>query len=380
MKSDSSGAVLAAAAACAVLAGSCVARAPRAPDAIAISVPWEIETLDPHASGTAGNLSLAANFYEPLVTSSPELRLAPALASAWENPDPLTWVFHLRPGARFHSGKAVGARDVVYSVERLRGDPELELAPYVRDVSDAEAVDERTVRLRTREPVTVLLNKLQYVFIVPEGSTEETLAESEDGSGPYRLVRWDPGSRIAMAAFDRPGTGRRQLGRVTFRLARGTDDAIEDLVSGRSQLVACNSRRLEDAAARLPGVAIERRDSLFVKYLAFDVSREAALFCPARTNPFRSAAVRHAVDLLIDRRRLAGTLAGTRAATQIVPPVVFGFDPELPPFPHDPDEARRLLRREGFPDGVRVALHTRRIFSETARLLKEMLADGGIDL
>jgi peptide/nickel transport system substrate-binding protein len=183
-----------------------------------------------------------------------------------------------------------------------------------------------------------------------------------------------------MAAVDRPETGRRLIGRVTFRLARGTDDAIEDLLSGRSQLVSCNSGRLEDAAARLPGVSIERRTSLFVKYLAFDVSREAALFCPARTNPFRSAGVRRAVDLLIDRNRLAGTLAGTRAATQIVPPVVFGFDPELPALPHDPGEARRLLREEGFPDGVRVALHTRRIFSESAGLVKAMLAEGGIDV
>ena len=361
-------------------AASCARRPAERPlDAITISVPYEIGTLDPHASGSAGSLSIASNFYEPLVASSAALRPEPALASRWENPDPLTWIFHLRPGVRFHSGRRLRASDVVYSFDRLREGRDLELSVYADDVAEARALDSSTVRLRTREPVTILLNKLQYVFIVPEGSTAETLARSENGTGPYTLAEWTSDSRLRMTAFDRYWGNRPALRRATFRLARTADDAIADLVSGRSHLVACNSRRLDAAAARLPGVSIERRSSLFVKYLAFDVSREAALFCSAPRNPFRQAIVRKAVDLSIDRAKLAAALsAETLPATQLVPPAVFGFDPAVAPPAHDPAEARHLLREAGFPSGFRVVLHTRRIFLETARLVKEMLAESGI--
>ncbi|HWC64648.1 MAG TPA: ABC transporter substrate-binding protein, partial [Thermoanaerobaculia bacterium] len=382
MKSDSSRAFVAAAAACTILATGCVPHASgRAPAAIRISVPYELGTLDPHANGSAGNLSIAANFYEPLVTSSPGLRLEPALAVSWENPDPLTWIFHLRPGVVFHSGRTLRARDVVYSVERLRSDRGLELAAYARDVAEVRAIDDSTVRIRTGEPVTILLNKLQYVFIVPEGSTPETLAGREDGTGPYRLLRWSPGSRLAMTAFDRYWGTKPAFARADFLLARSGDEAIADLVSGRSELVSCNSRRLQDAAAGRPAVRIVRQSSLFVKYLAFDVRPEGGGFCSARPNPFGLAAVRRAVALSIDRERLAATLStDTRPATQLVTPAVFGFDPDLRPPARDPEEARRLLRESGLPSGFHVVLHTRRIFLETARLVKEMLADSGIDV
>src|SRR5580765_396084 len=85
-------------------------------ETITISVPYEIETLDPHASGSAGGTAIASNFYEPLVGTDATLRPRPALATAWENPDPLTWTFHLRRDVRFHSGRPLRARDVAYSI------------------------------------------------------------------------------------------------------------------------------------------------------------------------------------------------------------------------------------------------------------------------
>src|ERR1041385_5058480 len=101
---------------------------PPPPDSITISVPYEIDTLDPHASGSAGSLAIASHFYEPLVTTDPSMRLIPCLAERWDNPDPTTWVFHLRQTARFHSGKPLTAADVVFSIDRVRTDPALELS------------------------------------------------------------------------------------------------------------------------------------------------------------------------------------------------------------------------------------------------------------
>ncbi|WP_433983072.1 ABC transporter substrate-binding protein [Tunturiibacter empetritectus] len=41
------------------------------------------------------------------------------LAESWEQPDPLTWVFHLRDGVRFHDGRPLEAEDVAYTIRSL---------------------------------------------------------------------------------------------------------------------------------------------------------------------------------------------------------------------------------------------------------------------
>ena len=40
--------------------------------------------------------------------------------TSWEQPDPLTLVFHLRDGVRFHDGRPLTARDVVWTIDSMR--------------------------------------------------------------------------------------------------------------------------------------------------------------------------------------------------------------------------------------------------------------------
>ncbi len=45
---------------------------------------------------------IGALIYDPLVRKDAHFNLQPWLATSWQRPDPLTWVFHLRPNVRFH--------------------------------------------------------------------------------------------------------------------------------------------------------------------------------------------------------------------------------------------------------------------------------------
>jgi len=55
--------------------------------------------------------------YESLVDWDEKLKIVPALATSWDVKDNLTYVFHLRQGVTFHSGKPFTADDVKYSFE-----------------------------------------------------------------------------------------------------------------------------------------------------------------------------------------------------------------------------------------------------------------------
>jgi peptide/nickel transport system substrate-binding protein len=43
--------------------------------------------------------------------------LAPNLATSWENPDPLTYIYHIRQGVTFQDGSPMTMDDVLFSLE-----------------------------------------------------------------------------------------------------------------------------------------------------------------------------------------------------------------------------------------------------------------------
>jgi ABC-type transport system substrate-binding protein len=77
-----------------------------------------------------------------------------------------------------------------------------------------------------------------------------------------------------------------------------------------------------------------------------------------RDGPFNDRRVREALNLAVDRRALVdGLLAGTTIpATQPATQGTYGYNPDLPPIPHDPARARALLAEAGYPDGFKFTL------------------------
>jgi ABC-type transport system substrate-binding protein len=171
-------------------------------DFIHISVPYEFESLDPHIRNTFSNLTILSHFYEPLVTTDKDMKIVPSLASFWETPDPHTWIFHLRKGVKFHSGKPLDAEDVVYTFERLMKSDNLGISGYLFSITSVEALNPFTIRLRTKRPASIMLNKIRLILIVPRGVTDQTLAIQEDATGPYVLTYWNKGLSVEMTIND----------------------------------------------------------------------------------------------------------------------------------------------------------------------------------
>jgi peptide/nickel transport system substrate-binding protein len=362
----------------ALVVTAAVAGCARRPAASAtVSVPYVLDTLDPHARNLVGLLAVTANLYEPLVVRGAELELRPCLATRWYNPDPLTWVFHLREGVRFHDGRPLEAADVVATFDRLRSHPELELGLYTREIAAARALDVRTVELRTRRPVAVFLNQLALVPIVRRDATAADLQTAAAGTGPYTVREWQEGL-LSVARFDDYWGGRPPLEDVVYRLGRDPDGALDDVRSGVSQLaqMAHASRSALDGH---PELRVERRPGFSLHYLGFDVSREQTPFVPGRVNPFRDPRVRRAVALAIDRPSLVSRVGIAAApATQLVPSVIFGFAPGLAVRATDVAAARALLADAGLADGFDVTLHVRQDGGRAGAAIADQLRAVGI--
>src|SRR5213078_3010239 len=97
-------------------------------------------SLDPHALAETFTLSWLGQIYEPLVGRGRNLELVPALATKWEQPNPTTWRFHLRPNVKFHGGESFSADDVIFSVTRAKAEGS-DMAYTVNSVKDVKKID-----------------------------------------------------------------------------------------------------------------------------------------------------------------------------------------------------------------------------------------------
>ncbi|MDR7420829.1 MAG: ABC transporter substrate-binding protein, partial [Armatimonadota bacterium] len=158
---------------------------------LTVSLPNRIVALDPMGATAAEPAvrTVAAHIFDPLVSLDLRTRkYAPGLAVKWETPEPTTWVFTLRPGARFHDGSAVTARDVKASLERIMTTPGA-FVPVWSPVTAVEAPNDSTVRVRTRVPMGTMLAGLSLLSILPADKvTTPGFFDRPIGSGPFRVV------------------------------------------------------------------------------------------------------------------------------------------------------------------------------------------------
>ena len=77
--------------------------------AAAASLRWandgDANSMDPYTRSETFLLTFTQNIYDPLVRRDRELKVEPALAERWEQPDDRTWRFHLRHGVKFQGGE-----------------------------------------------------------------------------------------------------------------------------------------------------------------------------------------------------------------------------------------------------------------------------------
>ena len=336
----------------------------------------DVMTLDPLAVAEATTHSVLSNIYEPLVTFDRDMRLVPALAVSWQAPDERTWLFKLRGNARFHDGRVVAASDVHFALERARSDPGSGVRGQLSTVEAVEEVDSLTVKVTTRGPDPLLLNRLSYVLIAPKASSPGPAAA---GTGPYRILRWDPGRSLDVEAFTDYWNGRPPIDRVRFLPLQETDQVLAALRLGQVDVVRWLSEQRIREFEGLPGIRVASRPGLSSYYLWID-SRPRPV---GDRNPFADKRVRHALSLALDRKEIVRRLGGRGVvADQLVQQGVFGYISTLPPLGFDPDQARRLLKLAGHPKGFEVSMSHRpgEAVAGLAGMVRDMLGAVGIQV
>jgi peptide/nickel transport system substrate-binding protein len=107
----------------------------------------------------------------------------------------------------------------------------------------------------------------------------------------------------------------------------------------------------------------------------------AGMFNMRKTgSPWRDVRLRQAINYAINRADLIRYAAKGNGVIipALIPRQGFGYDPDLPPYPFDPDKARHLLREAGYADGRVLTLMATEALEVQATVVSKMLEQVGL--
>jgi peptide/nickel transport system substrate-binding protein len=294
--------------------------------------------------------------------------LDPLLAVSWTQIDDRTLEFKLRDGVKFHDGSDFSADDVVTTLNWL-ADPASNLrfaTPDFAIFDHAEKVDRLTVRIMTKEPTPIALKRLSYTFLVLPAKIFNSFEKKTDfgqksgvGTGPYKVVRFDPGKSLELVKnddFHHGGTCREaaKIRHVQITAMPDEQTQIAQLVTGGLDVFHAERKEMADQLATNPELTVTASEAMTYFYLAFDSvnrSGNAALANPK---------VRQAIVQSIDREMIARSVLPGSDVLHILDapclPIQTGCVVSRKPYPYDPVAAKKLLAEAGYPDGVDVEI------------------------
>jgi peptide/nickel transport system substrate-binding protein len=329
---------------CLPSAGCSASEAPRHPDVITIAVRSGPNTLDPRLSNDEGTQRLSQLVYSPLLQHGNDLRIGPALAQRLDNPDPLTYIVHLRRGVRFHDGHELTSRDVVYTFKSIF-DPAT-VSPFrgsFRALKDVAALDDYTVVFTLSEPFAAFPIQLTGVPPVVPADAGDSLRTFPIGTGPYRFVRYDSDDTLVLSAFEGYWDGLPNNAGIVMKVV--PDDTMRglELRKGSTDLVVNDlPPDIVHQLEKSDQFSIERSPGLDFFYLGFNL----------RDPVLADVRVRHAIGYATNRDAIISYLRRGlgRPAVGLIPDLAWAFEPDVFRFAYDPDRAGRLLDEAGFPD------------------------------
>jgi peptide/nickel transport system substrate-binding protein len=291
-------------------------------------------------------------FYDALVEFDRQFNRAPSLAESWTTPDELTYVFKLRQGVKFHTGKEMDAGDVVYSLNLMR-DKEKGAFSWYTFVDTVTALDKYTVQIKTSKPDLALLGTFamhRFSAIVPDGAWEkQDLLTTEAGTGPYQLVEYAPTDHITMRRF--PDHWRKDLplvDEIILKLMPDEDARIAALRSGAVDLGYLSpdgARRV----AREPNLQVFEGFVCSPRVFQFAIKGEG--------KPLDDSRVRRALSLAFDRKEILEKVHDNKGILTGPIPSKYG-DWAIPQdeleqkwLKYDVAEAKKLLADAGYANG-----------------------------
>jgi peptide/nickel transport system substrate-binding protein len=266
-------------------------------------------------------------------------KIVPQLAESWSRVNDHTWRFQLRRDVKFTNGEVFNADAVVTAIEDMADPrkPGVAASDY-GTLKSANKIDDFTADVITGDPDPILPERLVH-FAIPapnwlKTSSPEAIATQAVGSGPYILAEYQKGSHLLFKVnpnywgTDKPKTTEVKLLGRSEQAVRGAM-----LQAGEAHLAFNIAPELANQAPRT--IIQQTHDAPTVR-----INTEHPVL--------RDVRVRQAIIEAVDTQGMITALypggLGVPLNGHVIRQGSVGWNPNLKPYPYQPDESKRLLQ------------------------------------
>lgn len=299
------------------------------------------ERLDP-AFEYAGWYMRQAGVYETLFGYDTEMNLVPELAEGYELASETEWIVHLREGVVFHDGTPLNADAVIYSIDRVKNDPENRWYDQYSFVDSVSVIDEYTIKIVTKVPYAPTLSTLADIrFACIVSPAAEDLDEEPVGTGPFKFTSYEKDVSLTLDKNENYWNGPVK-----------SDGAIVHYISQPETRALMLEGDEVDIAWAIPAQWYETiEDDPATKVVSKDTMRTYFMFVNTAKPPLDKMELRQAISYAIDRQELVDTalegVAGTPAKSFWPSNYPWSSNDDLEGYPYDPDKVKELLEDAG---------------------------------
>jgi peptide/nickel transport system substrate-binding protein len=318
--------------------------------------------IDPHIHRSSELGIVLLQVYDTLIFRDPNTgEFVPGLAESWTvSDDGLTYTFNLRHDVIFHDDTPFNAQAVATNLDRIVNPltASQRAAFMLGSYTGYEIIDDYTIRLILSEPYAPLLDSLSQVYLAM--ASPAALEEYSDnryqfhqvGTGPYKFVKYTPGSEIVIRRNDDYNWGpsfynppsENTPDEIVYRFFTDPPTRSLALESGEAQIMG----------ELLPSDARAFTGNSEIRILPTSIPGQPLQFIMNTQNfPTDILAVRQALIFATNRNVIVDTVF------QGFSPVAWGplaegtefYSSELVGlYPHDTTQAKALISSVGFND------------------------------
>ncbi|MFC5603737.1 ABC transporter substrate-binding protein [Sporosarcina koreensis] len=353
-------------------------------------------SLDPSRVTEGETFKVTVNLFETLLNfGEQDTTIQPGLAKEWDTSDDgLTYTFKLEEGVKFHDDTDFNAEAVVKNFERW-ANGNADMFPYYDTmfggfkgdeghVIDSVTADgDYTVIIKLKRPQAPFLKNIAMSMFAIASPTafekgDDQFERNPVGTGPFKFVDWKTNDSITIEKFDGYWQkGLPKLDKIIFRSIPDNSARLNALIAGEIDLAdginPADGEKIEGNA----DLQLIERPSMNVGYLGLTVTRP----------PFDKKEVRQAINHAIDKQTIIDSFFEGRAdiAKNPMPSSISGYNDDIKGYDYNPEKAKELLAKAGYPDGFKMELWAMPVprpympdGAKVAEVIQSNLADIGV--
>lgn len=323
----------------------------------------EPPTLDWNLATDGVSFLVITNLMEGLTEYDQDLNAKASIAKRWTvSEDGLIYTFYLRKDVYWSDGLPVTASDFEYSWKRLLSPATAaEYAYFLYDIKNAyeyntgqltdasqvgvKALSPGVLEVQLKKPVVYFPSITTFMVtfpirrdIIEKYGDRWTEPDHIVTNGPFQLSEWRHEYRLTLQANPHYYGNPVHLDQILYFVINEPTTALTLYETGDLEMVDLPPEAIPTYRGSPEHL---KKPLLRGYYYGFNIEKF----------PFNDVRIRRAFSMAINRKEIPRILKGGEAATSSwIPEGVFGYNPTIG-LPFNPEKARSLLKKGGYPEG-----------------------------